>query len=101
MRSTSPLELYNPKPLPLGSRSQTDCDHTPNTFVVTVQCPATREVRHLTLDRIVGILKRDILSNHRKVSAPDVSRISAWLLSMVSRWGSLRLELSLSGRSPG
>lgn len=45
------------------------------------------------------LLKRDILSNHRKVSFPDTFRLSLWLLfCMVSKWGSLRLWPFLTGR---
>jgi hypothetical protein len=47
MQNTSPLELYNPRPLPLSSCSQTDNDHVPETNNNTAHGRSTHGPRHL------------------------------------------------------
>jgi hypothetical protein len=70
MQNTSPLELYNPRPLPLSSCSQTDYDRVPETNNNAAYGRSTHELRHLAQSLSLGILKRYILSNHRKVLSP-------------------------------
>ena len=70
MQNASPLELYNPKPSPLSSCSQTDYNQAPATNNSTDYGWSTHELRHLAQSLSPGILKRYILSNHREVLSP-------------------------------